>query len=128
MKRFRLDSEDDAVKESKEKNTRSLLPVRVRKEPPTLKEAIAAAQGLTNELGEQQVEIAAGLMGLTADEVRPSVLAAPPLGATRLSGPRRGSVGASLGHRAAGPVVVVERRSRSPIQAPGPFQSGRRPP
>ena len=114
-------------KESKEKNTRSLPPVRVRKEPPTLEEAIVAAQGLTDEVGEQ-VEIAAGLMGLTADEVRPSVLSAPPLGATRLSGPRRGSVGASLGHRAAGPVVVVERRSRSPIQAPGPFQSGRRPP
>ena len=52
-------------------------PVRVRPEPPTVAEAVAAAQALTPDLA-QQVEITAGLMGLTPDEVRPFVLEAPP--------------------------------------------------
>ncbi|HEX8164827.1 MAG TPA: hypothetical protein VF601_03455 [Beijerinckiaceae bacterium] len=47
-----------------------LPPVRVRRDPPTLTEAILAAQGLSDEV-EQQVEIAAGLMGVSEDEVRP---------------------------------------------------------
>jgi hypothetical protein len=52
-------------------------PVRVRQEPPTIAEAVAAAQALTPDL-EQQVEITAGLMGLTPDEARPFVLEALP--------------------------------------------------
>jgi hypothetical protein len=52
-------------------------PPRVKYEPPTLDEAIVAARGLTEDL-EQQVEIAAGLMGLPPDEVRPRLLATPP--------------------------------------------------
>lgn len=46
---------------------------RVRFDPPTLKEAIFAARGLTGEL-EQQAEIAASLMDLPVDEVRTELL------------------------------------------------------
>ncbi|WP_243368714.1 hypothetical protein [Microvirga solisilvae] len=44
-----------------------------RMEPPTLDEAIAAAQGLTDDL-ECQIEIASQLMGMPEDQVRPEVL------------------------------------------------------
>jgi hypothetical protein len=44
-------------------------PRRVRVEAPTLAEAIFAAQGLTDD-HDEQVEIAAALMGLPADQVR----------------------------------------------------------
>ncbi|MFD0934093.1 hypothetical protein ACFQ12_02710, partial [Methylobacterium trifolii] len=57
------------------KSFADLPPIRVRKEPPTIVEAVAAAQDLADDL-DQQVEIAAGLIGLPADEVRPHVLAA----------------------------------------------------
>ncbi|GEO99339.1 hypothetical protein GCM10007887_27330 [Methylobacterium haplocladii] len=57
------------------KNFADLPPIRVRKEPPTLVEAVAAAQDLADDV-EQQVEIAAGLIGLALDEVRPHVVAA----------------------------------------------------
>jgi hypothetical protein len=43
--------------------------VRVRHEPPTLDEAIFAAQGLSENLREQ-IEIAATLIGLPEDQVR----------------------------------------------------------
>ena len=46
---------------------------RVKSEPPTLDDAIFAARGLTDNV-QQQVEIAASLMGLPEDEVRPAVL------------------------------------------------------
>ncbi|XBO41649.1 hypothetical protein ABEG18_00920 [Alsobacter sp. KACC 23698] len=52
--------------------TRDLKPLRVRKEPPTLEEAVFAAQGLTDDV-DQQTDIVAGLMDLTPDEVRPRV-------------------------------------------------------
>lgn len=42
---------------------------KVRRDPPTLEEAIAAAQGLTDDIA-QQIEIAASLMEVSADEVR----------------------------------------------------------
>jgi hypothetical protein len=86
-------------------------PVRVRHEPPTVAEAVSAAQALTPDL-EQQVDIMAGLMGLTLDEARPFVLAAPPLNLQRPATPQRGYAGTESGRRSAGPVVVVERRSR----------------
>jgi hypothetical protein len=50
---------------------------RVRHDPPTLKEAILAAQGLTEQLLEQ-VEIAAALMDLPVDEVRAELLKSAP--------------------------------------------------
>ena len=63
-------------------------PVRVHQEPATVAEAVAAAQALTPDLA-QQVEITAGLMGLTPDEARPFVLAAPPLNLQRSATPQR---------------------------------------
>jgi hypothetical protein len=51
---------------------------RIRDEAPTLEEAIVAAQGLSDEIGEQ-AEIAASLMGLPLDQVRPEILKAAPL-------------------------------------------------
>ena len=51
---------------------------RMRFDPPTLKEAIAAARGLTGEL-QQQAEIAASLMELPVEAVRAELLkTAPP--------------------------------------------------
>lgn len=50
-------------------------PRRVRHEAPTIEEAIAAAQGLTDELNEQ-TEIAASLIGLPRDLVRAELLKA----------------------------------------------------
>jgi hypothetical protein len=46
---------------------------RVRQDPPTVEEAVLAAQGLTDELGEQ-IEIVASLMEVSADEARGAVL------------------------------------------------------
>ena len=89
----------------------SSSPVRVCQEPPTVAEAVAAAQALTPDL-EQQVDITAGLMGLTPDEARPFVLEAPPLNLQPPAAPPRGYTGTDVRRRAAGPVVVVERRSR----------------
>jgi 2-phospho-L-lactate guanylyltransferase (CobY/MobA/RfbA family) len=48
---------------------------RVRHDPPTLEEAVAAAQGLSDEIDEQ-IEIAAGLMALPVEAVRAEVLKA----------------------------------------------------
>src|SRR5215207_440786 len=59
------------------KSNRPLPPLRVRREPPTVDEAVIAAQALTDDI-EQQVVVAAGLIGLPEDEVRPHVLNAPP--------------------------------------------------
>ena len=50
-------------------------PVRVRYDPPTLEEAVFAAQGLSDDLAEQ-TEIAAGLMDVTHEDVRPFILKA----------------------------------------------------
>lgn len=50
-------------------------PRRVRHDPPTLEDAIAAARGLTDDV-QAQVDIAASLMDLPADEVRAEVLKA----------------------------------------------------
>jgi hypothetical protein len=85
-------------------------PVRVRQEPPTVAEAVAAAQALTPDL-EQQVDITAGLTGLPLDEARSFVLKAPPLALQRSAEQRRYTA-RDVGRRSAGPVVVVERRSR----------------
>ncbi len=95
----------------KKRSSPSSSPVRVRQEPPIVAEAVVAAQALTPDL-EQQVEITAGLMGLTPDEARPFVLEAPPLSLQRSAAPQRGYTGMDVGRRLAGPVVVVERRSR----------------
>jgi len=77
-------------------------PRRVRRDPPTLAEAIVAARGITDDIA-QQVEIAASLMDLPPDEVRPAVLKA--------AMPRKDvSKVAFVGRPGAPRAVVVERK------------------
>ena len=80
-------------------------PRRVRQEQPTLAEAIAAAQGLSDEL-DQQVEIAASLIGLPHDQVRAELL--------KLAPPRKDVIKSTVftGSRSAPRTVVVERKRR----------------
>jgi hypothetical protein len=74
---------------------------RVRRDPPTVEEAVQAAQGLTDELSEQ-IEIVASLMDLAADEARGAVL--------RL-GQRKDVNRFTIAGRPGAPrAVVVERR------------------
>lgn len=78
-------------------------PRRVRHDPPTLDEAIAAAKGLTDDV-QAQVEIAASLMDLPVDQVRAEVLkAATP----RQTTSRVAFIGRAGTQRA----VVVERKA-----------------
>ncbi len=81
---------------------------RTRCEPPTLQEAIVAAQGLADDI-ESQVAIAAQLMGLPESEVRKAVLQAkaPTRGTTVREGFVRSNVRSQR-------TVVVERRSLRP--------------
>lgn len=77
-----------------------------RVEPPTLEEAIAAAQGLTDDI-ECQIEIASQLMGMPEDKVRPEVL--------KLSAPAKQTLRAPVADRVlnrgdGAKVIVVERR------------------
>lgn len=78
---------------------------RVRHELPTLAEAITAAQGLSDELDEQ-VEIAASLIGLPHDEVRAELL--------KLAPPRKDVIKSTVftGSPSAPRTVVVERKRR----------------
>jgi hypothetical protein len=73
---------------------------RTRYDPPGLEEAITAAQGLTDQI-ESQIEIAAQLIGLPEDDVRPQVLAMKARHTHKGAAPVQG-------HR--GRTVVVERR------------------
>src|ERR1041384_6755116 len=50
---------------------------KVRHDPPTLEEAIFAARGLTDDV-EQQIDIAAGLMEVSAEEERVAFEKPPP--------------------------------------------------
>jgi hypothetical protein len=81
-------------------------PRRVRRDPPTLAEAIAAARGLTDDV-KQQVEIAAALMDLSPDEVRPEVVKAA---RAATSGRNAVSEIAYVGRSGAPRTVVVERK------------------
>ncbi|SCY80987.1 hypothetical protein [Microvirga guangxiensis] len=77
-----------------------------RIEPPSLEEAIAAAQGLTDNI-EGQVEIASQLMGMPEEEVRPVVLKI----SAETRQPQRTVVADRVLDRGEGAkVVVVERR------------------
>jgi hypothetical protein len=92
-------------------------PFKVRHEPPTLEEAIYAAQGVTTDI-EQQIELAAELMNLPAAEIRPHALKA----ATKPQISNRVFVPARSGMQRA---VVIEttgrpRRRVSPDLAPRP--------
>jgi hypothetical protein len=83
---------------------------RVRRDPPTLEEAVLAAQGLTEELA-QQIEIVVALMDVSADEARGAILRV---------GQRKDVNRLTIAGRAGVPrAVVVERRvSRRPLRAP----------
>jgi len=75
---------------------------RVRRDPPTVEEAVLAAQGLTDELS-QQIEIVASLMEVSSDEARGAVLR---------MGQRKDVNRLTIAGRAGAPrAVVVERRT-----------------
>jgi len=78
-----------------------------RIEPPTLDEAIFAAQGLSDDLA-QQARIAAELIGLPEEEVRPHVQ----IHAQRPPTPRERFADRTAERPT---VVVVRRRSRAPV-------------
>jgi len=81
---------------------------RVRFDPPTLREAIFAARGLTGEL-QQQAEIAASLMELPVEEVRAELLkTAPPRGSAQI---------VTDGREGIAKTVIVERK-RSRVRRP----------
>jgi hypothetical protein len=76
---------------------------RVRYDPPTLDEAIVAAQGLTNQV-QQQAEIAAALMNVPVEAVRTELLKRmPPRGA--------GKIVTSSGREGVQRTIIVERKS-----------------
>ncbi len=77
-------------------------PRRVRRDPPTLDEAIFAAIGITDDQAEQ-AEIAASLMGVPVESVQADVKKAG-----RLS--LRSSTHVIAGQAGAQRAVVVERR------------------
>jgi hypothetical protein len=74
---------------------------RVRRDPPTLDEAIFAAMGITDDL-EQQAEIAASLMGLPLESVQSEVRKASRTAAR--------STRVIAGEQGAQRSIVVERR------------------
>lgn len=91
---------------------------RVRKEPPSLEEAAMAAIGLADDL-EQQVAIAAGLMDVELDEVRPFVVAA--------RAPRPASLARSAGLvTIRDRVVTVERTNVRRVVLPSRIAQGAR--
>src|SRR6185437_10575986 len=79
---------------------------RVRRDPPTLDDAVLAAQGLTEDLGGQ-IEIVAALMSVSAEEARRAVLKMRRPDSL-LTIPGRGGVASA---------VVVERKRRMASQA-----------
>ena len=75
---------------------------RVRRDPPTLEEAVVAAQGLTEDF-KGQVEVVASLMEVSVDEARGAVLR---------MGQRKGVNHVTVTDRVGAPrAVVVERRT-----------------
>jgi hypothetical protein len=100
-----------AKKKSSESQNRRVT----RVDPPALEEAIVAAQGLTDDI-DSQVEIAAQLMGMPEDEVRPVVMKAA------ISAPVRRPVRLedrfSMADRHEGPKVVVVERKRPRLVMP----------
>lgn len=75
---------------------------RVRQDPPTIEEAVVAAQGLTDEIKEQ-IEIVASLMEISADEARGVVL--------RMGQRKEINRVTVMGRVGAPRAVVVERRT-----------------
>jgi len=82
-------------------------PVRIKYLPPTVEEAVLAAQGLADDV-EGQIEIAAGLMGVEPDEVRNEVLRLSEIKQAEEAKPRVVVRDRTGGERA----VVVQRAGR----------------
>lgn len=88
-------------------------PRRVRRDPPTVEEAVAAARGLTDDV-QEQIDIAASLMDLPPDAVKAEVLKAA--NATRKEA---SNTVAFVGRAGAPRTVVVERVGRRPASLSG---------
>jgi hypothetical protein len=100
-----------AKKKSSENQNRRVT----RVDPPGLEEAVAAAQGLTDDV-ESQIEIAAQLMGMSEDEVRPVVMKAAVSAPVRR--PLHLADRFSMTERNEGPKVVVVERKRPRLVMP----------
>jgi hypothetical protein len=87
---------------------------RVKQALPTLEEAIFAAKGITDDI-KSQIEIAAELMGMTAEEVRPHVMKSSQLQLRQVSSNPRDP--------AAGRTFVVEKRVVRRVAVPGRLSS-----
>jgi len=88
---------------------------RVRRDPPTVDDAVLAAQGLTEDL-EGQIEIVAALMSVPAEEARRAILKMR-RPESRLTIPGRGGLARA---------VVVERKSPRRVSAQARASVGRR--
>jgi hypothetical protein len=85
-------------------------PRRVRHDPPSLKEALIAAQGLSEDL-KDQIEIAASLMDMPVEDVRSEVM--------KLSPPRPAAQIVTTSGRDKGPrTVIVERKTSRRMTSP----------
>lgn len=84
-------------------------PRRVRRDPPTVEEAVLAAQGLTGDLREQ-AEIVASLMDVPLEEARTAVL--------RMGQRKDVSRVTVSGRLGAARAVIVERRAPRHALAP----------
>jgi hypothetical protein len=92
-------------------------PRRVRRDPPTVAEAVAAARGLTDNV-QEQIEIAASLMDLPPEQVKPEVLKAA-------TSRKDANTVAFVGRAGAPRTVVVERvPSRRPLASKTPANKG----
>jgi len=89
---------------------------RVRRDPPTLDDAVVAAQGLTDDL-DGQVEIVIALMAVSAEAARSAVL--------RQAQRKDTSQLTVAGRAGAQRTVVVERRTsrRAALRLTGPTAS-----
>lgn len=83
---------------------------RVRHDPPTLAEAIAAAQGLTDDV-QGQVQIAADLMGVTIAEAKSEM--------QKLAPDRRAIRMVTAPLKEGGRTVIVERKASRRVIARG---------
>ena len=92
---------------------------RVRRDPPTLDEAIFAAIGITDDQ-EAQAEIAAALMGLPIEQVQAEVKKA-----SRVT-PGRSTTRVIAGEQGAQRSVVVERKSPRRLTIQPRASAGRR--
>jgi hypothetical protein len=88
---------------------------RVRRDPPTLDDAVLAAQGLTEDL-EGQIEIVAALMSVPAEEARRAILKMR----------RPDSLLTIQGRGGLARAVVVERKSPRRMAIPARASAGRR--